>query len=116
MRTAYCPRSHDQLASASDGVAYGHVPGHQYHDVDAVLSRRGGKFRCHVVESWGSAQGYDEEHDRREVVGRGESVKEAVAEARREAAAAGIECGYLATALSQAADEAEEALEDEASE
>lgn len=31
MRTAYRPTSHEELASESAGVNYGHVPGHQYH-------------------------------------------------------------------------------------
>jgi hypothetical protein len=110
MRTAYCPKSHDQLASQGAGKEYGHVPGHTYHDVDVVVSRRGeGKYRCHVVESWGSCQGHDEEHGRREAVGRGGSIREAVGEARGRAKEAGVVCEYLEQALSLAEDEAEEA-------
>ena len=114
MRTAYTPKSHEQLASESTGRAYGHVPGHQYADVDVVVSTRGDKFRCHVVESWGSAQGYDEEHGRREVVGRGESIRGAVADARTRAKAAGIGPDYLEESLSKAEDSAEECLADAA--
>lgn len=106
MRTAYCPTSHEELASTTAGKAYGHVPGHRYHDVDVTISRRGGKHRCHVVESWGSAQGYDEEHGRREAIGRGESVEAAVEAARRRAVQAGITCEYLERALSIAEDSA----------
>jgi hypothetical protein len=105
-RTTYCPKSHEELASVSVGKPYGHTPGHKYHDVDALVSSKGDKFRCHVVESWGSAQGYDEEHGRREVTGRGGSVVEAIAVAERFAKAAGIDDGYLASALSQVAAEA----------
>lgn len=112
MRTAYSPKSHEELGKASSGRAYGHVPGHQYHDVDVVISRRGDLYRCHIVESWGSAQGYDEEHGRREAIGRGDSISECVSDARGIAREAGIVCEYLAQALSQAADEAEEALAD----
>lgn len=108
MRTAYCPTSHEELAQQSAGAAYGHVPGHQYHDVDVVISRRGDKFRCHVCESWGSAQGYDEEHGRREAIGRGESIRAAAQDARDRARGAGITCEYLEQALSLVEDAAED--------
>lgn len=111
MRTAYCPDSHEQIAEASVGRAYGHVPGHQYHDVDVVISMRPNvarPWRCHVVESWGSAQGYDEEHGRREAVGRGASIEEACQSARDRAESAGIECEYLESAICLAEDRAEE--------
>jgi hypothetical protein len=110
MRTAYCPKSHTELSSESAGAAYGHVPGHQYHDVDVVVSERSGKYRCHVVEVWGSAQGYDEEHGRKEAIGRGETIREACSEARSRAREAGIECQYLEQAMSKAEDVAEEAV------
>lgn len=116
MRTAYCPTSHKELANESAGKAYGHVPGHQYHDVDVVVSTRRGLYRCHVVESWGSAQGYDEEHGRREVIGRGDSIRAAVVDATERAIAAGIAVGYLTNAVSQAEDAAEEYLADTAAE
>ena len=108
MRTAYCPKSHKELADESAGVAYGHDPGHQYRDVDVVISSRRGKYRCHVCESWGSCQGYDEEHGRREAIGRGDSIREAVADARSRAHDAGIKCEYLEQAMSLAEDAAEE--------
>ena len=108
MRTAYSPKSHVELASESAGEAYGHIPGHQYHDVDVVVSERGDKFRAHVCESWGSAQGYDEEHGRREAIGRGESIRAGIADARSRARDAGITCEYLEQALSLAEDAAEE--------
>ncbi len=123
MRTAYCPTSHEELSTASEGKAYGHVPGHNYRDVDVVVSKRGDKYRVHVCESWGSAQGYDEEHGRREAIGRGGSVEEAVSDARRRAGDAGItyhkarlesDCEYLEQALSKAEDAAMELEADRA--
>lgn len=104
--TATCPASHTQLASSSAGKPYGHVPGHQYHDVDVVVSHCGDDHRVHVVESWGSAQGYDEEHGRREAIGRGGTIREAISDARDRAKSAGIESEYLEQALSLAEDEA----------
>lgn len=112
MRTAYCPKTHKELASESVGKEYGHLPGHQYHDVDVVVSERGEKFRCHVVESWGSAQGYDEEHGRKEAIGRGDTIREACRDALDIARDAGIDCGFLASAVSKAEDLAEETLAD----
>lgn len=109
MKTAYCPTTHEQLGKASAGDPHGHRAGSHYHDVDVVVSRSkrtGDAYRVHVVELWGSAQGYDEEHGRREAIGRGDSVRAACEEARRRAAAAGIPCDYLETALSRAEDAA----------
>jgi hypothetical protein len=114
MRTTYCPESHKELASHRVGREYGHVPGHQYHDVNAILTRRFGpddKFRCQIVEVWGSAQGFDEEHGRREVVGRGDSIREAIESASLRATAAGIAgeaAEYLVQVLSRVEDDAEE--------
>lgn len=113
LRTAYSPKTHVELASKSAGVKFGHVPGHKYHDVDVVVSHaKNGAIRVHVVESWGSAQGYDEEHGRREVVGRGETVKAACREAQQRAESAGINAEFLSQALSMAEDEAEEMMAD----
>ena len=98
-----------KIASACEGKIYGHVPGHQYHDVYVTIFRRAGGYRCCVAETWGSCQGYDEEHGRREVSGRGESIHGAVEDARRLAENAGIDEEYLTTALSSAEDEAEDA-------
>lgn len=112
MRTAYCPTSHQELASKSARKAYGHVPGHQYHDVDVVISRKADdSVRVHVCESWGSCQGYNEEHGRKEAIGRGESIAEAIRNARERSKAAGIDMEYLEQALSLAEDEAEEEAE-----
>ena len=119
MRTAYCPNTHRELAKTSKGEKYGHVPGHNYHDVDVVISQsRDGKFRCHIVESWGSAQGnYDQEHGRIEATGRGETIEAAANEAKEAHIAiaghlieleAGMETSYLAQAVAKAIDEATE--------
>ena len=111
MKTAHCPKSHTYLATESAGTEYGHVPGHQYHDVDVCVSRTPqGGYRVHVVESWGSAQGYDEEHGRREAIGRGDSVEDAAENATDRASRAGIETEYLTQAMSKAEDTALEAL------
>tara|TARA_Y100000310_G_scaffold316852_2_gene369059 strand:+ start:1145 stop:1438 length:294 start_codon:yes stop_codon:yes gene_type:complete len=83
------------------------VPGHHYHDVDVVVSTRTSKYRVHVVETWGSAQGYDEEHGRREAIGRGETVEEAIQDARERASNAGIECEWLEQAICAAEDACE---------
>ena len=111
MRTTYCPKTHEQLSSVCIGTPYGHVPGHQYHDVEVLISRKGEKYRCHVVESWGSAQGYDEEHGRKEVIGRSADLEEAACQALSEALAVEIEQVYLRQAMSQAIDEALEAID-----
>lgn len=114
MRTAYAPKSHVLLGESASGKEFGHVAGHQYHDVDAVISRRNGRYRCHIVETWGSAQGYDEEHGRREAIGRGDSIAQAARGALLHAQAAGIESPYLPQALGAAKDAAEEYEADEA--
>lgn len=107
MRTAYCPKSHTELASESVGKPYGHVPGHHYHDVEVVISKRADSFRVHVVESWGSAQGYDEEHGRREVIGRGGSIGSACDNALLMAKDAGLmACEYTVQAVTKAKDAA----------
>lgn len=107
MTTVYCPVGHIELAR--EAYTHGHVPGHQYHDVEVLISRRGVRYRCHVVETWGSDQGYLQERGRLSVVGRGGSLREATSEASSAARQAGIKQEYLAAALSVAADAAEEA-------
>lgn len=113
MRTAYCPKSHTELASVTVGTPYGHVAGHQYADVDVVVSHRPGVelTRCHVVESWGSAHGRDEEHGRREVIGRGRGVEGACSDAIHRGREAGIDGERLQQAVSQAMDAALQAVE-----
>ena len=102
--------------TSSKGTEYGHVPGHQYHDVDVTIVRtRKGKWTVEIFETWGSAQGYDEEHGRKKVIGRGDDLNDAVSDARTKAHEADIEREYMTQALScaeaEAAEEAEAADE-----
>jgi hypothetical protein len=98
-------------ATGSAGTAYGHVPGHHYHDVDVEITRRSnGRWRVEVVETWGSAQGYDEEHGRKEVIGRGDTLDSAVSDAERRSNQANISSELLSEAMSEAADESEGAI------
>ena len=40
------------------GRSYGHVPGHQYHDVEAVLTPSNYRgWKCSLTYVWGSCQG-----------------------------------------------------------
>jgi|AACY02.7.fsa_nt_gi hypothetical protein len=112
MRTAYSPKTHEELGTASAGRPYGHLPGGKYSDVDVCISRaKNGTYRCHVVASFGSSQGYDEEHGRTEVIGRGDTIREACADARGRASDTDMNKNYLTEALSKAEDEAEEAVD-----
>jgi hypothetical protein len=107
-RTVKSPKSHIDLAYAYAGDAYGHVPGHQYHDVDVLISQGKHVVRVQIVESWGSAQGYDQEHGRKTVTARGDTIRRVAADAERMAVRAGMADKYLVQALSAAIDEAEE--------
>ncbi len=96
------------------GKEYGNVPGHRFHDVTVTIrKRKTGRWPVRVLETWGVCQpGHNEEHGGKEVVGRGEDLNEAVADAERLAERAGINTEYLAQALCQAADEAEDEAEE----
>jgi hypothetical protein len=87
--------------TAIAGKPYGHVPGHTYHDVEVEAS---GKLATLAVV-WGSAQGYDEEHGRREYARRGSSLIDAL-DAVRDAALAeesdDAVRGYIETACARA--------------
>lgn len=86
------------------GAPYGHVPGHQYHDVDVVLRQsRGGGWQMTAKETWGSAQGYDEEHGRHQATGYGDTPVEAARDLRGNAAAIKSR-DYLESAISEALD------------
>jgi hypothetical protein len=102
--------------TSSAGERYGHVPGHRYLDVDVTITRaRSGRWTVKLVETWGSCQGYDEEHGRQTVMACARTLEEAVAEANRRAEVADIHKSYTAQALSCAEPEAA-AKEEEASE
>jgi hypothetical protein len=91
------------------GKKYGHSLGNHYHDVDAFITRSSvGRWAVKLLETWGSSQGYDEEHGRREVSAVGNSLAEVVQEAERKAEAAGIDRSYAIQALSGAEQEAAE--------
>lgn len=71
MRTAYCPKNHTELASASAGPsdALTRSTG-MYRMVDVVISRppRNFGFRVHICESWGAqCDGYRKENGRMEL-------------------------------------------------
>ena len=41
------------IGESEKGTPYGHVPGHQYHDVSVTIGKRGEKIRAEVVGSLG---------------------------------------------------------------
>jgi hypothetical protein len=91
------------------GKERGHVPGNNYHDVEATITRSSvGRWAAKLLETWGSSRGFDEEHGRREVSALGNSLVEVVQEAERKAEAAGINRSYAIQALSGAEQEATE--------
>lgn len=96
--------------TSSVGNEYGHAPGHQYHDVDVTIIRtRRGKWTVEILETSGNAQGYDEEHGRKQVIGRGDELSAAITDARERAERACIDndnMGYLERAISGAESEA----------
>lgn len=90
-------------------------PGSSFHTADATISRAGDRWRCVVVESWGSHQGYLEEHGRNETEGRGDCYQEAIDECRKDVLAWASEDeqwrAELATLLRKLAYAAEDALD-----
>jgi hypothetical protein len=89
-----------ELARAEVGIPYGHVAGHNYHDVTCTIDLVGaGRYRVDVSEVWGHSQGYDEESGRREVSGYGSTVAEASDAARRDAETSGMDMSWVVQAL-----------------
>lgn len=109
MKTAHCPAGHTELADETAGTDQ--YPGNRYHSCNAVVSRDGEKYRVHVVESWGTDQGFGdmEEYGSREAIGREMSIRGAINDARSRARDCGIETEYLEQVLCKAEDSAEEA-------
>lgn len=99
------------IATSTAGKPYGHVPGHQYHDVKVAVGKRGAFYRAIALETRGACQGDDEEHDRKKVVARSEDSKEVLAEVMLRARAAGLNSVYLEQAGSQCEDALAEFLE-----
>jgi hypothetical protein len=64
--------------TATAGRPYGHVPGHTYLDADITAKGR----TATLVVTWGSAQGYDEEHGREEYTRRGDDLADAIEQVR----------------------------------
>lgn len=100
-----------KIAEEEIGVPFGHVPGHQYHDVEAAVMTRGEKIRVVILETWGSAQGYDEEHGRHKVVAIDTELSLAIQTARERAKEAEVCPEFLVQALSQVESDAIDALE-----
>ena len=96
-----------------NGNEYGHVPGHNYNDVDVTITLHlRGRWTVDILETWGSAQGEDEEHGRRHVVGSGDTLVEAVERAEKLALRCKMTELYLAQSLSEATEEARQAVEE----
>lgn len=100
----------DKTITASAGKPYGHVPGHTYRDVEIEAKRD----RAKLTITWGSAQGYDEEHGREEYSARGRDLVDAIERVRDEALAEQAEDDdavrkYIHTASARAIEEAEAA-------
>lgn len=96
-----------KVFEASNRKPYGHVPGHQYHDVDGTLTETKHGWRCELLETWGSAQVSDEEHGRKLASGRADNPIEAVTAAKIEAREIGMDLQYLAATCAELMSEAE---------
>ena len=99
-----------KIGDARKGTEFGHVPGHQYHDVEVTISQSGEALRVTVLETWGSAQDGDKEHGRNSVVAIDGDLATAVIIATARAHDAGIRKEYLIQALSIAQANAFDAL------
>jgi hypothetical protein len=87
---------------ASAGKEYGHVPGHQYHDVDVTLYRNSKGWQVEIIETWGSAQSYDDELGRKSVFARAADLDETLLTAKHRAVEVGMDKSYVVQALSLA--------------
>ncbi|MGA3178954.1 MAG: hypothetical protein ABSF38_01280 [Verrucomicrobiota bacterium] len=100
--------------SRTVGREYGHVPGNNYNDVQVTVSRsKNGRWRVEVLETWGSDQGYEEEHGRNEVYACSQSLESAGKDAGNAGRTAGITEKYLVQALTKAIHAADEAAEED---
>jgi hypothetical protein len=94
------PPSRCRLVYASVDDERDHVLGHQYHNINIVVSQCCTCYRCEVVEEQ-RARGYDEEQ-RAIVVGCGASFPDAFRQATSRACSVGMNSGLLAEAIRQA--------------
>lgn len=95
------------IAEAYKGIEFGHVPGHRYRDVEVAVGKRGSQYRAVVLETWGSAHGFDEEDARKKVVARSNDPRKALREVLIRARDSGLKPDYLAAAASECEDELE---------
>lgn len=99
--------------SATAGKAYGHVPGHTYHDVTITLRSRLGLWSAKATEVTGSCQGWSpsagelrQGHSYRSIRDGGHDTIERVLTAiERKAIAAGMPADYVRTACAEVAEE-----------
>jgi hypothetical protein len=92
------------LANETRGNRYGHLPGHDYHDVNLAIFHRwhktkGSRIKVEVLETWGVAERGDEERGRRRVTAIEDTLSAAISGADDQARGTGIHLGYLAEAL-----------------
>ena len=112
-RLPVTPRAASKGAHVASGVTVGVAVA----IVEVGVGHKGSQYRAGVLEVWGSAQRYDEEHGRRKVVARGTDPRDVLAECVARAHAAGIACAgesdgtkYLPQAVSSCEDALEDAL------
>jgi hypothetical protein len=103
------------IAESWQGDQDGHVPGRNYRGVEVAIGKRGNRYRAVIIETWGSAQGYDEKHGRFKFVGRADNWREALEKATRFGRDLDFNASYLAQALSDVEDQMEDQMEESTS-
>lgn len=99
--------------TATAGKAYGHVPGHTYHDVTITLRSRLGLWSATATEVTGCCQGYrpgfgelQQQHSCKTVrEGGHQTIESALRAIERKAIAAGMPADYVRTACAEVVDE-----------
>lgn len=99
-----------QLSSSCCGKKNGHIPGHQYCDVLVKVEQLGQKFRVKMIQTWGSAQDYDQENSRHEVSSLGNTLDKVIAAAKAKGRSVGMSEEYIIQALSAAHSDAYDTL------
>ena len=96
--------------TVNTGTAHGRGPGHNYHGIRVSITRKSsGRWTVDIMETWGTDSGFDEEHCRKQAVGRDATFETAIERANRLAVAAGIDKSFLSKALNQAVSQAKDA-------